>query len=92
MTPIAENICPCSEIEISYNKKTFEFSVFCTETQCGYFVDRQELAGDYRNSGELTRKILECGFAQEIPDDEVFVSVIADKEMILIWEANIVLF
>lgn len=73
---------------ISYDKDSNRFSVKSAETQCGYFVPRNDLVGDYRNFGEVLNQILDgC--------DQLVITILdeaANSEIDLIWNANIVLF
>lgn len=73
---------------IGYNEDTEKFSVASANTQCGYFVARADLVGDYRNFGEVVAKIL--------PDSHdpfmVLIDESARKEINSIWEANVQLF
>lgn len=73
---------------ISYDKDSSRFSVKSAETQCGYFVPRGDLVGDYRNFGEVLNQILDgC--------DQFVITVLdeaANSEIDLIWNTNIVLF
>lgn len=75
-------------ILLGYNEDTEKFSVASTNTQCGYFVPRADLVGDYRNFGEVVTKIM--------PDSEgpfmVLIDESARKEIDAIWNANITLF
>ena len=75
-------------ILIAYNEDTEKFSVASANTQCGYFVPRGELVGDYRNFGEVVSQIL---FGA---DDTLMILIdeSARKEIDVIWEANIRLF
>lgn len=75
-------------ILIGYNKETDEFSVASAETQCGYFVPRGELVGDFRNFGEVLNEIMH-GCKEPVM---VLIDESAQKEINLIWNANIVLF
>jgi len=75
-------------ILLGYNAYTEKFSVACTETQCGYFVPRGELVGDFRNFGEVVNEIMHgCEEPVMLLIDES-----AQKEINVIWNANIVLF
>ena len=73
---------------IGFNPKTDLFSVESVETHCGYFVDRGDLVGDYRNYGEVLTQIL-AGCEKPVL---VFVDEVAGKEIDVIWNANIILF
>lgn len=87
-------------ILIGYNEDTEQFSVASAQTQCGYFVRRADLVGDYRNFGEVVAKILPASdevLPQIMPDPEFPVYMVlfdesARKEINKIWEANIQLF
>ena len=73
---------------ISYDEKNSRFSDQSLETQCGYFVPRGDLIGDYRNFGEVLNQILYgCDQFVIVDLDEA-----ANSEVNLIWEANIILF
>lgn len=73
---------------ISYDEKNSRFSVQSLETQCGYFVPRGDLVGDYRNFGEVLNQILDgCDQFVIVNLDEA-----AKSEIDLIWNANIILF
>ena len=75
-------------ILIGYNEDTEQFSVASANTQCGYFVRRADLVGDYRNFGEVVTKIMP-------PSQDPFMVLIdesARKEIDKIWEANVQLF
>lgn len=92
--------CTWPGLLIGYNEDTAEFSVASAYTQCGYFVRRADLVGDYRNFGEVVAKILPTSdevFSQSMPDPESPVYMVlfdesARKEINKIWEANIQLF
>ena len=75
-------------VMVAYNEDTEKFSVASANTQCGYFVPRGEVVGDYRNFGEVVSEIL---FGA---DDALMVLIdeSARKEINIIWEANIRLF
>ena len=73
---------------IAYNEDTKKFSIASADTQCGYFVPRGDLVGDFRNFGEVVDQIL-SGTEQPLM---VLIDETARKEINLIWEANIILF
>ena len=75
-------------ILIGYNKDTEKFSVASAETQCGYFVPRANLVGDFRNFDEVLNEIM-YGCNQPVL---LLVDMSAYVEINVIWEANIVLF
>ena len=75
-------------ILLGYNADTEKFSVACAETQCGYFVPRGELVGDFRNHGEVLSEIMH-GCKEHV---RLLIDESAQKEINSIWEANIVLF
>lgn len=75
-------------ILIGYNKATEQFSVASAETQCGYFVPRNALVGDFRNFGEVLNEIMH-GCDQPVM---LLIDKSAQVEINCIWEANIVLF
>jgi len=87
----AENFvdnAPWPGILIGYNEDAEKFSVASANTQCGYFVPRGDVVGDYRNFGEVVAEIMSgCERPVMLLIDEA-----ARKEIDLIWEANIVLF
>jgi hypothetical protein len=80
-----------SDIVIAYDSDNERFSVTSADTQCGYFVPRGDVVGNYRNSGEVIAEIM-SGY--ELMDYELLVDVepSAENEINLIWEANVVLF
>ena len=77
-------------ILIAYDTNSDRFSVAFTDTQCGYFVPRGDVVGDYRSFGEVVDEIL-SGCEKET-HYELLIDHSAAKEIDIIWEANIVLF
>ena len=86
-------------ILIGYNQDTEQFSVASAQTQCGYFVRRADLVGDYRNFGEVVAKIMPTPdevltqiLPVEYPAFMLLIDECAREEINKIWEANIQLF
>jgi len=75
-------------ILLGYNEDTEKFSVASADTQCGYFVPRGDLVGNYRNFDEVVAEIM-SGCEQPIM---LLTDVSAAAEIDLIWNSNIELF